>query len=181
MKYLKLFEELYRKSIYEEDWRKFVPDSLIVIKGDITDMNGYLLDPKTSKPTNQLCRYKLGNIMADLVYQITYDRDFELHGVPDTLELDVAIVVPDLEKFKMSVEVTFGDLVAAGFHIQKPNKFDIYQYTSYHSINDPSDTVFAFDETSLNKIVSFINKFDGLKITRNDLNFLDNRRFSYRP
>ncbi len=181
MKYIKLFEELYRKSIYEEDWRKFVPDSLIVIKGDITDINGYILDPKTSKPTNQLCRYKLGNIMADLVYQITYDRDFDVLGIPDTLEIDVAILTAELEKFKMSVEICFGDLITSGFNIEKPNKFEIYQYTSFYSTNDPSDTVFAFDEVSLNKMVSFINKFDGLKITRNDLNFLDNKRFSFRP
>lgn len=181
MKYLKLFEELYRKSIYEQDWKEFVPDSFVVIKGDITDINGFLLDPKTSKPTNQLCRYKLGNIMANLVYQITYERDFDVLGIPDTLELDVAILEPELDNFKMSVEITFGDLVVSGFHISKPNKFQIYQYTSYFSNNDPSDTVFAFDELSLNKLINFINKFDGLKTVRSDFNFLDNKRFSYRP
>lgn len=54
--------------IYEVDWKDFAPKQLIVIKGDITDLNGYLLDPKTRKPTNQLCKYKQANIMADLIF-----------------------------------------------------------------------------------------------------------------
>jgi hypothetical protein len=181
MKYILLFENFSDNTIYGEDWKKFVPDSLVVIKGDTTDLNGYILDAKTRKPTNQLCKYKLGNLMANQVYQITYDRDFDILGIPDTLEMDVSILNSDDGKFKLSVEITFGDLVASGFTVQKPNKVDIFEYTSYHSQGDPSDTVFAFSESSLKKLIPFINHFDGLNVTRADLNFLDNRRFSYRP
>lgn len=181
MKYILLFENFSDNTIYQQDWKKFVPDSLVLIKGDITDMNGYLLDPETSKPTNQVCRYKLGNLMANQVYQITYDRDFDMLGIPDTLELDVAILNSDDEKFKLSIEITFGDLVASEFSVQKPNEVEVIHYTSFHSQGDPSNTVFAFSENSLKKLIPFINYFDGLNITRADLNFLDNRRFSYRP
>jgi len=176
-----LFFENYSNSIYQEDWKKFVPDSLVVIKGDITDTNGYILDTKTMKPTNKVCRYKLGNVMANPVYQITYERDFDILGIPDTLEFDVSIINNDKFDFKLNIEVTFGDLIVSGFTIKKPNKINVFEYTSHHSQGDPSDTVFAFNEESLKKLIQFINKFDGLNINRQDLNFLDNRRFSYLP
>jgi hypothetical protein len=181
MKYILLFENFSDNTIYQEDWKKFVPDSLVVIKGDITDLNGYLLDPETAKPTNQVCRYKLGNLMANQVYQITYDRDFDILGIPDTLEMDVSILNSDDGKFKLAIEIMFGDLITTGFSIQKPNQIDIFEYTSYGSKFDPTDTVFGFTEVSLKKLIPFINHFDGLNITRADLNFLDNRRFNYKP
>jgi hypothetical protein len=196
MKYLKYFEDLNQTGvpkpekskpmvepnrIYEVDWKEFAPKSLVLIKGDITDMNGYLLDQKTHKPTNQLCKYKQANIMADLVMQVTYERDFDVLGIPDTLEFDMTILNPDSQDFEMSVEITFGDMIASGFEIKRPNQFKIHQYTSFHSKADPSNTVFGFTETSLNKLIKFFNYFDGLRVTRADLNFLDNNKFSYRP
>ena len=62
------YSPLDPEHIYEVDWKDFAPKQLIVIKGDITDLNGYLLDPKTRKPTNQLCKYKQANIMSDLIF-----------------------------------------------------------------------------------------------------------------
>jgi hypothetical protein len=38
---------------------------------------------------------------------------------------------------------------------------------------DPSNTVFAFDESSLEGLVEFINIFDGFNIKREQLHFLD--------
>jgi len=183
MKYLKSFNEhKVEPSIYEIDWHQIAPDSLVVIKGDTTDINGYILDSKTGKPTNQLCRYKLGNIMSDLVYQVTYDKDFTIPGVPDTLEMDISVTKnEDINKFEMNVEITFGDLISAGFNIISPNIIKPYQYTSYHSKNDPSNTVFAFDEKSIQKLIKFFNTFDAIKVNREDLNFLDNNPDNYYP
>lgn len=167
-------------NVYQVDWKNIVPDSLVVIKGGITDLNGYVL--KDGKPTDQLCLYKLGNLMSDLVYQITYDRQFDAQGIPDTLEMDVAIIKDENDgRFEMDVEITFGDLIAAGFRIEAPDKLTLYQYTSYHSKNDPSNTVFAFDEESLKKLMDFFNKFDSIELDRHDLNFLDNDPNSYYP
>lgn len=181
MRYLKYFEELETTKIYEVDWKEFAPKSLVLIKGDITDMNGYLLDPKTHKPTNQLCKYKRANIMADLMMQVTYERDFDVLGIPDTLEFDMTILNPESENFEMSVEITFGDMLASGFEIQKPNKIKVHYYTSFGAKADQTNTVFGFTETSLNKLITFFNHFDGLKVTRADLNFLDNNPHNYKP
>lgn len=222
MKYLKLFENFGdRKTIYEIDWHTIAPDEIVVIKGGLTDINGYILDER-GNPTKNLMKYKLGNIMANQVHQVTYDRDFDFFGIPDTLEIDVSVMSKDGVEFElpinisnkvksfgsfdeleevteenkpfMNIEITFGDLVAVGFdiypdgvpqsdsgsegkkEIKDDEKFvDVYQFTSYHSKFDPSNTVFAFDESSLNKFVKFINCFTNFeKITRKDFNFLDN-------
>lgn len=176
MKFLKTFEGFSNVSIFEEDWRKFVPNSLVLIKGDITDLNGYLLDTKTLESTNKLCQYKLANIMSDPVYQITYERDFDVMGIPDTIEFDVTI----LNDSEISFEITFGDMIACGFNIKSPNVISVYEYTSFDSLSDPTDTVFAFDEETLNQIVKFINHFENFGVKRSDLNFLDNNRFNYK-
>ena len=47
--------------------------------------------------------------------------------------------------------------------------------------NNPSNTVFAFDEESLQKLLKFFNTFDSIKISRKDLNFLDNNSNNYNP
>ncbi len=180
MKYLRKFFEY--KTIYEEDWHKFVPDGLVVIKGDTTNNEGEIIDPKTGESTGKKCFYKLGNIMSDLVYQVTYDKKFETPGIPETLEFDVAVIENgNNNKFELDVEITFGDLICAGFKITAPNVISVYQYTSYFSKNDPSNTVFAFDEDSLSKIVKFFNSFDSINIDRSDLNFLDKNPDNYRP
>lgn len=191
MKYLKKFENFTTTSdaatppatsaspvkpvdhstIWEVDWKTIVPDEITVIKGGLTDINGYILDDK-GNPTNEPMRFKLGNLMSDPVYQITYERDFEAQGIPDTLELDVTI----LDKngvFTMNFEITFGNLIAVGFNITPVRHVNVYQNTTYRSKMDSSNTVFAFDEPSIQKVLKFINRFDGIKLLREDLNFLD--------
>jgi hypothetical protein len=186
MRYLKKFFEHINQSnptIWEIDWHQIAPQELVVIKGDTTDNRGII------KGTDILMKYKLGNIMADPVHQVTYDRDFDYSSIkdpnkypsiPDTLEFDIFLAKKDETltreegEWCMSIDITFGDLTVSGFKICPPNEIDKpYIYTSYHSKMDPSNTVFAFDESSLQSLVQFINKFDGFEIKREDLNFLD--------
>lgn len=162
--------------IFEYDIRNITPRNLTIIKGDITDLNGMVLDPKTGKSTGIPCKYKLGNIMSDPVYQITYDRDFDIDGIPDTLEIDVGPIHNDGEKdFHLNVEITFGDLIVSGFDIKSPNNVNPYQYTSYHSKMDPSNTVFALTDESLYELCKFFNHFDGVKVGPGDFKFLDSK------
>jgi hypothetical protein len=49
----------------------------------------------------------------------------------------------------------------------------VIQYTSYRTKFDTSNTVFALDDLSLLKLVTFLNKFEGIDIEVKDLNFLD--------
>ena len=164
------------QNLFEYDIRNIAPKYITVVKGDTTDIHGMLIDTLTGKSTDTPCRYKLGNIMSDPVFQITYDRDFDANGVPDTLEIDIGPIHNDGDKeFHLNVEITFGDLIASGFDIKPPNTVRPYQYTSYHSKMDPSNTVFALTDESLQVLCQFFCHFDGVRVTPEDFKFLDAR------
>jgi len=126
--------------IFEYDIRNITPKYLTIISGDITDINGMLIDPK------------------------------------DTLEIDLGPIHNAEEKdFHLNVEITLGNFIASGFNIKSPNIVEPYQYTSYHSKMDPSNTVFALTRESLEDLCRFFNHFDGIKVTPSDLKFLDSK------
>ncbi len=155
-------------NIYDIDWHDIAPKNLLVIKD------------------NKRTKFKLGNVMKhfDMV-QVTYDTaDGEIWGVPDTLEFDVYFVKPGgkLNKdIRVDVDITYGNLVVSEFSITTLDIVNVIQYTSYHSKFDPSNTVFAFDEESINKIIKFLNTFNGINVQRDQFNFLDEDPNSYYP
>ena len=63
--------------------------------------------------------------------------------------------------------------MACEFSIESPNKIKVIQYTSYHSKFDRSNTVFALVDDSLQSFINFLNRFDGMKLKREDFKFLD--------
>lgn len=150
MKYLRKFNE---SSVYDKSWEKFLPHKMVVIK------DGEHILTK-------------GNIMlnADML-QITYSSD-EV-GYPSTLEFDIYITHNG--HTKLSIDITYGDLVASEFSIDPPNKITVGEYTSYHSKFDPSNTVFALSDDSLSEFVSFLNKFKGMNLSISDFKFLDSK------
>jgi hypothetical protein len=166
MKHLKKFNESI--NIYDIDWHNIVPKYLTVVKDD------------------RNTKFKCGNIMKhfDMV-QVTYDTDQgEIWGVPDTLEFDVYFVKPGgkIDKsLRLDIDITYGNLVTSEFSITTPNKVNVIQYTSYHSKFDPSNTVFAFDEDSLEKLIKFFNVFNGVNVSREQFNFLDADPSNYYP
>lgn len=167
MKHLKRFNESL-VNIYDIDWNNIAPKELTVIK-----------DGRNTK-------FKLGNIMKHFdMIQVTYDTaDGEIWGVPDTLEFDLYFVKPNGKlnnSIRIDVDITYGNLMASEFSITTPNIVEVIQYTSYHSKFDPSNTVFAFDEESLIKIINFFNTFNTIKVTREQFNFLDIEPNSYYP
>lgn len=162
MIYIKLFEE-YNGS-YHEDWAKYLPESFTFTKGDKT-----------------YTRYKTNNIMnhADMV-QIMYEPKGEPWGEPDDLEFDMYFVMDGT--IRVDIDITFGDLVVSEFSLESPNKVSVVEYTSYGSKFDPTNTVFAFTEQSLQDLISFLNHVDNrFELTRDRFNFLDANPYSYQP
>jgi hypothetical protein len=144
--------------IYDTDWEKELPEKLTI------NYHG----------ANH--SFKKGNIMlVDDLVEITYDSDPENPwGSPDTLEFDFYFVKDDATKnIRMDIDITYGDLMACEFSIEPPNKVNVIQHTSYNSKFDPSNTVFALEDESLDEFISFLNKFPRVKVTRHDLRFLD--------
>lgn len=167
-------------------------DSNGIIKPNIkvkTDNIGTLYDKRwevelpefvTINYHNKLYKFKRDNIMihSDMV-QITYastplnsNQQGEIWGAPDTLEFDIHFAKEN-NKIKLDVDITYGDLMACEFSIEPPNKVKVIEYTSYHSKFDTSNTVFGLVDDSLEKIINFLNKFSGVRLEREDFNFLD--------
>ena len=166
MKHLRKFNESV--DIYNIDWHKIAPEYLTVIKD------------------GRVTKFHCGNIMKhfDMV-QVSYDTvPGEIWGVPDTLEFDIYFVKPGgkMDKsLRLDIDITYGDLMASEFSITTPNKVSVIQYTSYHSKFDPSNTVFALDEESLEKLIKFFNDFNGINVSREQFNFLDANPNNYYP
>ena len=161
MKYLKKFNE-ESENIYDVDWKSVLPKTLTILK-----------DGKHT--------FKVGNIMKDAdMVQVTYVNEKIEWGVTDTLEFDFYFEKID-NLFKIDIDITWGDLMASEFSITSPSKVDVIEYTSFNSKTDPSNTIFALEESSLQEFVNFLNKFDGFKVDRNQFNFLDSDEDSYYP
>ncbi len=105
---------------------------------------------------------------ADMV-QVIYSHDE--WGVPSDLEFDFYFLNKDGD-IKMDIDITLGDKMVSEFSIYK-NKVSIIQYTSIGSKFDPSNSIFALTNDSLSQFVNFLNKFDRVDLSMEDLKFLN--------
>ena len=123
--------------------------------------------------------FKLGNIMkhSDMV-QVTYENTSGEWGVPSTLEFD--FYFSEDPKMRIDIDITWGDTMACEFYVESPSKVGVIEYTSFRSKTDPSNTVFALDDKSLQSFIDFLNRFDGFDLKLNQFNFLD-RLDNYQP
>jgi hypothetical protein len=106
---------------------------------------------------------------GDMV-QATYDSN--IWGFPSTLEFDFYFLKVNKD-FKIDIDITLGDAMVSEFSIEKPNKVNVIQYTSWRSKSDLSNTVFALEDKSLKSFVDFLNKFVGFDLSVDDFKFLD--------
>ena len=152
MKHIKSYR-LFESIIYDADWKAILPKEMIVMKDGAH-------------------AFMLGNIMkhSDMV-QVTYENSANEWGVPSTLELD--FYFSEDPKMRIDIDITWGDSMACEFYVESPSKLGIIEYTSYHSKMDPSNTVFALEEESLEALIEFINSFEGFNLSRGQFNFLD--------
>jgi len=127
----------------------------------------------------ELYKFKKDNIMlhSDMV-QITYastpldtNEQGEIWGTPDTLEFDIYFAKE--ENIVLNIDITYGDAMACEFSVEAPNKIKVVEYTSHHSKFDPSNTVFALVDDSLQSFINFLNRFEGMKLKKEDFKFLD--------
>jgi len=151
-------------TIYDKRWKTQLPEFLII------NYHG------------KLFKFKKNNIMlhSDMV-QITYastplnsDEQGEIWGAPDTLEFDIYFVKDnETNKIRLTVDITYGDAMVCEFSVESPNKIKVIEYTSYHSKFDSSNTVFALVDDSLQSFIDFLNRFEGMKLKKEDFKFLD--------
>jgi hypothetical protein len=148
-------------TIYDKRWEEHLPEFITI------NYHG------------ELYKFKKDNIMlhSDMV-QITYastpldnQESGEIWGAPDTLEFDIYFAKE--ENIVLNIDITYGDAMACEFSVEAPNKVKVVEYTSHHSKFDPSNTVFALVDDSLESFVNFLNRFSGMKLKKEDFKFLD--------
>lgn len=183
MKYLRRFNEDIEATI-----KNSIMSPNIDVKTNILDTiydkrwENELSELLTINYHNNLYKFKKSNIMlhSDMI-QITYastpldsEESEEIWGSSDTLEFDIYFAKDDKDSnITLTIDITYGDAMVCEFNIEKPNKIKVIQYTSYGSKFDPSNTVFALTDDSLESFIKFLNRFDGMKLKREDFKFLD--------
>jgi len=166
MKFIKSYKIFEADSTFMCDpkWEESLPNYITVIKGDPQN-------PKRLAYKKGVSRH-LGSEV-----QIPYETMDNSGGRenPDTLEFEIYWSFNlNTNSLNINVEVNYGELTACQFSIEAPNKVDVTVYTSYHSKDDPSNTVFALDDESLESFCNYINRSDSsFNINREDLNFMD--------
>jgi tellurite resistance-related uncharacterized protein len=168
MKYLKYFKESNVQdgdfSIYNIDWHYVVPENLTMIYADQAYHFVCRREDDQNFPTNIMKH-------SDLI-QITYNLTENTWGKSDCLEFDLHFLKIEDGKLKIDVDITWGNFMESEFSITAPNNVSVIQCTSRDSKFDPSNTVFAFDDSSLQSIVDMFNKLDHIHISTDDLSFL---------
>ena len=182
MKYLKRFNENTEATIKSNGTISANIDTKSDSNNTIYDKRwqDQLSEYLTINYHGKLFKFKRDNIMlhSDMV-QITYastpmdgQESGEIWGSPDTLEFDIYFAKED-NKIILNVDITYGDAMVCEFSIESPNKVKVVEYTSYHSKFDPSNTVFALVDESLQSFINFLNNFSGMKLKKEDFKFLD--------
>lgn len=141
--------------IYHFDWKSRLPKKMTIIQRE------------------KSVTFELGNVMKhfDMV-QVTYESN--VWGFSSTLEFDFYFLKNINDKnFKIDIDITVGDAMVCEFSLESPDKVDVIQYTSWKSRTDPSNTVFALDDRSIEEFINFLNLFTGFNLKREDFKFLD--------
>lgn len=187
MRYLKTFEQVASEySVFDtEAWERLLPNELTVV----TDTGRWTLTkPEWRNGMGHATNVTgLMNSVQINYYQNTVDveeGDVTADGEPDQLEFDIDLVKDNdgsqanPDNLKLDVDITYGDSMKSEFTIRMPNEVTIGHYNGYGSMYDP-ETSFAFDDESLESLVSFFNSF-GFSLDAADLDFLGGSQMDIR-
>ena len=157
-------------SIFQQDWfEKLVPNEIRIVNLG-----------KEYTLTKNDCTIN-GDLVQFNYYHTTIKNpnDVSKDGEPDLLEFDIHFVRND-RGIKLLVNITYGDNMACEFTIETPNKINVGHYTGIGSIYDPK-THWGFKDETILDLVEFFNRFShGIKLTPQDLSFIDEHPDSYK-
>lgn len=157
-------------SIFQQDWfEKFLPNEIKIVN----------LGKEYTLAKND-CTIN-GDLVQFNYYHSTIKNpnDVSKDGEPDLLEFDIHFVRND-KGIKLLVNISYGDNMACEFTIETPNKINVGHYTGIGSIYDPK-THWGFKDETILDLVEFFNRFShGIKLTPQDLSFIDEHPDSYK-
>lgn len=173
MKYLKTYKifEADGHFFYDPSIEVILPEYIKVIKGDLKNLQSMVFKKGISRHNGP---------EVQIPYE-TIDHNGGREN-PDTLEFDIYYDYDtNNHSLSINVEVNYGDLTACQFKIESPNKVDVIRYTSLHSKDDPSNTIFGLDDGSIDSLCKYFNEWDQtFNIGPEDIEFL-NGEVNYLP
>ena len=157
-------------SIFQQDWfEKLVPNEIRIVNLG----KEYTLDKNDCTINGDLVQFNYYHTT------IKNPNDVSKDGEPDLLEFDIHFVRND-KGIKLLVNISYGDNMACEFTIETPNKINVGHYTGIGSIYDPK-THWGFKDETILDLVEFFNRFShGIKLTPQDLSFIDEHPDSYK-
>lgn len=175
MKWIKSYKifEADGHYMYDPKIESNLPEYIEVIKGDLKNPLKLVYKKGISRHIGP---------EVQIPYETVEENEGEISGSgyagrenPDTLEFDIYWNYDtNKHSLNINVEVNYGDLTACQFSIEKPNKVDVIRYTSLHSIDDTSNTIFALDDNSIQKLCNYFNKWDpSFRVSPEDFKFID--------
>ena len=109
----------------------------------------------------------------------TESADVLSDSEPDYFGMDTHIKEVG-DKFELIVDMTYGDAMMFSFKIKSPNTVEVGHYNGHGSKFDPNYEFYLHEET----IEGFINTFNkmnlGFQLTRDQFNFLDGDKNSFK-
>ena len=109
----------------------------------------------------------------------TESADVLSDAEPDYFGMDIHIQKIE-DKFELIVDITYGDSMMFSFKIKPDGKVQVGHYNGYGSKFDPNYEFYLQEET----IKDFINAFNkmnlGFNLTRDQFNFLDGDKHSFK-
>ena len=200
MKYLKIYEEF--NNLSPDDTEEFeVVDGRISMFDEkrlfellpkelqIIHTKGVDAQPKTW--TLKLSDLAVDPVKTEIIYSQNTpskeENDVLADGEPDNLEFDIHVLKnndgsqANPDNLSLNIDVTYGDAIVSSFKINSPNMVEPHDYTGAKSVVDP-ETMFAFTNESIKKLVEFFNRWDSkFRITSDNFKFLNTDKESFNP
>ena len=170
----------------KEKWVEFIPKELTIVTSNGTftlqlpekdgePAKGMLTD---SGPATAVTVMGNGEQVQIAWCQNTPEKvgDVNADGEPDNLEMDMSVLnnndgySANPDGLKLNISISYGDAYVSEFVISKEG-VKITHYTGFGSLHD-KDTVFAFEEKSLQDLITFFNRF-GFNLNKGNFSFLD--------
>ena len=124
-----------------------------------------MIPPKVQIVYHHSTPEKTGDVLSD--------------GEPDYLGMDIHVLNSE-GKWGLNVDITYGDAMMFSFKISPSNLVKVGHYNGYGSKFDPNYQ-FYFQEGSIQDLIKLFQKFDfGFELKRDQFNFLDGDKNSFK-
>lgn len=155
--------------LFNKNIKSLLPDKVYLSSSngnfELSLVDCEMIPPKVQIVYHHSTPEKTGDVLSD--------------GEPDYLGIDIHVFNHGGE-WVLNVDITYGDAMMFSFKISPSDGVKVGHYNGYGSKFDPHYE-FYFQEKSIQDLIQFFQKFDfEFKLTRDQFNFLDGDKNSFK-